>query len=380
VFDFAADVPRYIQTDESKLRQVLINLIGNAVKFTSQGQVILQVRGNNAFSEDDLGGSDIFLYFEVFDTGPGIAPEELNNLFEAFVQTETGRKSQEGTGLGMPISKRFVRLMGGDIRVESTLNKGTTVDFEIKIQIAKASDVPPPQVKRRAIALAPNQPQYRILLADDKWESRHLMTNLLAPLGFEIHEAENGQEAIQAWRTWKPHLIWMDMQMPVMDGYEATRTIRATETPDSTCKIVALTASVFDKQHSAILELGCDDFVSKPLREELIFDKIAEHLGVTYIYADSDQQIHQQVSSLNQEVSDRELIATELADLEPEWLLNLHLAVRGADEEAIFGLLAQIQTTHPTIANVIQDLVDNFQLEQILSLIQPSIDNSSNGN
>jgi CheY-like chemotaxis protein len=172
----------------------------------------------------------------------------------------------------------------------------------------------------------------------------------------------------------------MDMQMPVMDGYEATRTIRATETPDSTCKIVALTASVFDKQHSAILELGCDDFVSKPLREELIFDKIAEHLGVTYIYADSDQQIHQQVSSLNQEVSDRELIATELADLEPEWLLNLHLAVRGADEEAIFRLLAQIQTTHPTIANVIQDLVDNFQLEQILSLIQPSIDNSSNGN
>jgi GAF domain-containing protein/CheY-like chemotaxis protein len=376
VFDFAADVPRYIQTDESKLRQVLINLIGNAVKFTSQGQVILQVRSSNGLAEDDLEGSNIFLYFQVFDTGPGIAPQELDNLFEAFVQTETGRKSQEGTGLGMPISKRFVQLMGGDIHVESTLNKGTIVNFQIQIQIAQASDVPAPQVKRRAIALAPNQPQYRILLADDKWESRHLMKNILLPLGFEIHEAENGLEAVEVWRSWQPDFIWMDMQMPVMDGYEATRTIRAEESPEYICKIVALTASVFDKQRSVVLELGCDDFVSKPLREEIIFDKIAEHLDVTYIYADRDRP--EPVSE--QEVGDRALISTELDNLEPEWLLNLNLAVRGADEEAIFRLLTQIQPTHPTIANGIQDLVHNFQLEQILRLIQPSIDNSSNGN
>ena len=373
VFDFAANVPQYIQTDESKLRQVLINLVGNAIKFTERGKVILQVTYSHSL-EKELGDTDRFLYFEVSDTGPGIAPEELGNLFEAFVQTETGRKSQDGTGLGMPISKRFVRLMGGDIRVASTLGQGTIVDFEIKIQLAKANDVPLPLVKRRAIALAPNQPQYRILLADDKWESRHLMRSLIAPLGFEIHEAENGQEAVEIWRAWKPHLIWMDMQMPVLNGYEATRTIREVESLDSTCKIIALTASVFDKQRSEVLELGCDDFVSKPLREELIFDKIAEHLGVTYIYADSDLLI-----SSNQAKNDQEqFIETELDSLETQWLLDLHLAARGADEEAIFNLLNQIQDTHPNIASVIQDFVHNFHLEEIISLIQPFIDLQAN--
>ena len=387
VFDFAANVPRYIQTDESKLRQVLINLVGNAIKFTDQGKVILQVAGS--YGETAKEGKDIALHFEVFDTGPGIAAEELDNLFEAFVQTETGRRSQDGTGLGMPISKRFICLMGGDIKVESTLGKGTIVKFEIKAQMAKASDVPPPQKKRQAIALAPNQPQYRILLADDKWESRHLLKNLLVPLGFEVCEAENGQEAIALWQAWQPHLIWMDMQMPIMDGYEATRNIRANENPNSRCKIVALTASVFDKQRSVVLEMGCDDFVSKPLREDLIFDKIAEHLGAVYIYADDLQngsQNSSQNSSQNNlynssnndiEISSSTIsgqpqqIAQELDSLESQWLSSLYLAVRGADEEKIFELLDQIQNTHETTANVMRDLVDNFHLEQIALLIQP---------
>lgn len=392
VFDFADDVPQYIQTDESKLRQVLINLVGNAIKFTHRGRVILQVRNKTLFPQTTFleGEQDIdshiplvdelearrdkieqCLCFEVIDTGAGIASEEINKLFEPFVQTETGRRSQEGTGLGMPISKRFVQLMGGDIHVESIVGNGTVVKFEIKARMAKASDVTTSQIKRRAIALTPNQPQYRILLADDKCESRHLMTNLLAPLGFEIREAENGQEAIEVWQTWQPHLIWMDMQMPIKDGYEATRAIRAAESTDSPCKIIALTASVFDKQRSVVLELGCDDFVSKPLREDLIFEKIAEHLNVTYIYADSDLQ----VDVLSQEFGDREQsIQQELNNLETTWLAQLHLAARGADEETIFNLLKQIQDTHPTIAIVIQDLVNNFHLEKIISLIQPFID------
>ncbi|OYQ64790.1 histidine kinase [Pseudanabaena sp. SR411] len=378
VFDFAANVPQYVQTDESKLRQVLINLVGNAVKFTNQGQVILQVaklETDETIAAEDQEGTDSVLYFEVTDTGPGIAVEELDHLFEAFVQTETGRRSQDGTGLGMPISRRFVQLMGGDIQVESTWGKGTIVSFNIKVQMAQASSVPPPQVKRRAIALAPNQPKYRILLADDKWESRHLMKNLLAPLEFEIREAENGREAIAIWQLWKPHLIWMDMQMPVMDGYEATRAIRAAETPDSACKIVALTASVFDKQRSVVLELGCDDFVSKPLREGLIFDKIAEHLGVVYIYAENNPPD----PTSNQESSHQHPpITQELDSLERQWLESLHLAARGADEEAIFALLEQVQTTHPATVSVIQDLVQNFHLDQLVKLIQPFLNLQAN--
>ncbi|WP_434684271.1 GAF domain-containing protein [Pseudanabaena minima] len=378
VFDFASNVPQYVQTDESKLRQVLINLVGNAVKFTNQGKVILQVakiEADAAIASEEQDGVDSILSFEVSDTGPGIASEELDNLFEAFVQTETGRRSQDGTGLGMPISKRFVQLMGGDIRVESTYGKGTIVNFDIKVQMAKVSDVQPPQVKRRVIALAPNQPKYRILLADDKWESRHLMKNLLAPLEFEIREAENGQEAIALWQSWQPHLIWMDMQMPVMDGYEATRAIRAAETPDSACKIVALTASVFDKQRSVVLELGCDDFVSKPLREELIFDKISEHLGVVYIYAENSSD---SIASQHLDDSYQLLITQDLARLDREWLVSLHLAARGADEEAIFDLLKQIQATYPKTASFIQDLVDNFHLEQLVTLIQPFLNQQAN--
>ncbi len=389
VFDCTADVPQYIQTDESKLRQVLINLVGNAIKFTNQGKVILVVRccrtdpdwhnlGNPQEQQsDDEQSLDInpCLCFEVVDTGPGIAPEELTNLFEPFVQTETGRRSQEGTGLGMPISRRFVRLMGGDIHVKSTLGQGTIVRFNIEVKLANASDVPSSQIKRRAIALAPNQPQYRILLADDKWESRHLMTNLLSPLGFEIREASNGQEAIEVWEAWQPHLIWMDMQMPVKDGYEATRAIRAAEATGSNCKIIALTASVFDKQRSVVLELGCDDFVSKPLREELIFEKIAEHLGVKYIYADH----HQQVDIITRQSSNiQPSIQQELSQLDTAWLGQLHLAARGADEEAISHLLEQIQDSHPTIASAIQDSVNNFHLEQIVSLVKSLINPSNN--
>ncbi len=384
VFDFAADVPRYIQTDESKLRQVLINLVGNAIKFTDQGKVILQVTSSwgkhppEDYIKRQVEAADISLYFEVFDTGPGIAAEELDNLFEAFVQTETGKRSQDGTGLGMPISKRFVCLMGGDITVESILGKGTIVKFGIKAQMAKASDVPPTQKKRQAIALAPNQPQYRILLADDKWESRHLLKNLLVPLGFEVCEAENGQEAIALWQVWQPHLIWMDMQMPVMDGYEATRNIRANENPHSACKIVALTASVFDKQRSVVLEMGCDDFVSKPLREELIFDKIAEHLGAVYIYADEERYSVDSEPSYLPTVEQPQQITQELDSLESQWLSSLYLAVRGADEDMIFELLDQIQNTHETTANVMRDLVNNFHLEQIAMLIQPLLNLQAN--
>lgn len=384
IFECDDDVPQYIQTDESKLRQVLINLVGNAIKFTEIGQINLRITngkgainknldgnldGNldeNLIQEELLGESEQYLHFEVADTGPGIASEELKNLFEPFMQTETGRKSQEGTGLGMLISKRFVNLMGGDIEVQSALSKGTVVNFTIKVKITEVTDISIPQHKHKVIAIAPNQPQYRILLADDKWESRHLMRNLLLPLGFEIREAENGQEAIAMWRSWQPHLIWMDMQMPVMNGYEATRAIREAQTPESICKIIALTASVFTNQRSTILELGCDDFVSKPLREDCIFDKISEHLGVVYVYEDNE------LSSSNPASGDR-LICDELANLDMAWLAKLDLATKGADEEVIFMLVEEIKTSHANLANVITEFVQNFQLEELSDLIQPFI-------
>jgi CheY-like chemotaxis protein len=261
--------------------------------------------------------------------------------------------------------------MGGDIQVESTINEGTTISFDIKVQMAITNDLQMP-LERGAIISNNNLDNhisnYRILLVDDKYESRFLMKNLLSPLGFEIREAVNGQEAIAIWRSWQPHLIWMDMQMPIMDGYEATKTIRAAESPESACKIIALTASVFDTQRLAMLDLGCDDFVSKPIQENIIFDKIAEHLGVIYTYAKDeakDSEPNQVLSNFQQSSNQ------DWQNLDTAWLLKLDLAARAADEEEIFMLLTQIQDQYPAIATLVKDLVDNFHLDRIVNIIEP---------
>ncbi|MCL1465209.1 hybrid sensor histidine kinase/response regulator [Argonema galeatum] len=275
IFERSPTVPQYLRTDEVKLRQVLINLLNNAIKFTDFGGVSLKVKSKKA---------DFFLFtFEVEDTGPGIAPEELNNLFKAFVQTKTGKTSHQGTGLGLAISRQFVKLMKGEITVSSEVGKGTIFKFDIAIAQVDATDIKSKQSPRRVIALEPNQPSYRILIVDDRWENRHLLYKMLQPLGFDLQEASNGLEAIEIWSSWRPHLIWMDMRMPVMDGYEATKHIK-THTKGQATAIIALTASVFEEEKAVVLSAGCDDFLRKPFREADIFEVMHKHLGVHYIY------------------------------------------------------------------------------------------------
>jgi signal transduction histidine kinase/CheY-like chemotaxis protein len=250
------DVPQYIQTDERKLREILLNLLGNALKFTHKGSITLRVRGREHWNEREGEGergkslsfqSEVsYLYFEVEDTGAGIAPEEMNKLFTAFGQTQTGRSSQEGTGLGLAISQKFVQLMGGNISVRSTPGEGTTFAFDIQIAQAQASEIQAPQETRKVISVAPDQPKYRILVVDDRSESRLLMSKLLKSVGFDVREAANGQEAIEQWLSYSPHLIFMDMRMPVMDGYKATERIKGPLQGQAT-SIIALTASALEE-------------------------------------------------------------------------------------------------------------------------------------
>ncbi len=367
-FDCAADVPHSIATDESKLRQVLINLLGNAIKFTKTGGVTLRVRRYQlpltAISNPILTSQR--LQFEVEDTGPGIAPEELNTVFEAFVQTETGRKSQEGTGLGLPISQKFVELMGGNISVSSALGQGTTFRFEIEAPPAKAEDVPTQQFDRLVVSLAPDRPTYRILVVDDKWESRLLLVNMLAPVGFEVREAKNGKEAIAVWESWEPHLIWMDMRMPVLDGYEATRQIKSTLKGQATV-IIALTASVFEKQRSSVEAAGCDDFVSKPFREAVIFQKIAEHLGVEYVYRESANSIP--ITPLPVLGSDDRL-RSQLEQMPPAWVSRLHAAALSARETRIQAEIAQIPPEYTQLTQAIAQMLESLCFDKIVDLIQ----------
>jgi PAS domain S-box-containing protein len=384
IFDRAPDVPQYVRADESKLRQVLINLLGNGIKFTQSGGVTLRVKmGHEENTNDLLSIPQYRLIFEVEDTGPGIALTELNNpLFEAFTQTETGQKSQEGTGLGLSISREFVRLMGGDITVRSTLGEGTTFSFDIAIYLAEATDIHIQQPKQRVIGLEPNQPSYRILVVDDRMENRQLLVKLLSSLGFEVQEAENGYAAVTLWETFAPHLIWMDIQMPVMDGYEATQQIRAkesrlgewgrgrvtdednaacvTSSPKPHTTIIALTASAFEERRTTILAAGCDDFVRKPFEEWILFEKMAEHLGVRYVY-----QTQPSANAPQALIAPSELMTEGLAGMPAEWVQQLHQAALCADGELIFSLIEQIPETNAALVNALTDWVNNFRFDKI---------------
>ncbi len=297
-FERTADVPQFVLADEGKLRQVLINLLGNGLNYTEKGQVLLQVDTTTQLEQQ---GETCQLTFAVMDTGPGINASDSDQLFEAFTQTDSGYRAQEGTGLGLPISRRFVQLMGGDIEVESTVGQGSTFQFSIPVILVDAAEVHTVQPTRRALALAPGQPTYRLLIVEDKWANRQLMQQWLKPFGFDIREAINGKEALEIWREWAPHLIWMDMRMPIMDGYKATRKIKA-QCGDHPPVIIALTANAFEEDRLYALSAGCNDFVRKPCKESTILDKLAEHLGVQYTYTEqSEPETMQEMASIQPE-------------------------------------------------------------------------------
>jgi len=369
LFEIAPEVPQFIQTDESKLRQVLLNLLGNAIKFTTVGQLTLNVLPvKQEIVNPSCPPTDIRLLFEVKDTGPGIAPNELDNLFQPFVQTQTGRHTEQGTGLGLPISQQFIKLMGGDITVSSQLGCGATFTFDIRAELASLIHKNPISTNRRIVGLEPNQPTYRILVVEDIKENRQLVVKLLAPLGLEVREAENGEQAIALWESWQPHLIWMDMQMPIMDGYQATKQIKSHSKGNDTV-IIALTASAFQEQQSAILKAGCDDFLPKPFREEMLFEKMAKHLRLRYLYQD-DLPFTTEIGTAQL----KSLSSDDLQVMPKEWTTQLHRAALAINDQQVLALLQQIPETHQQIAQTLADLVDNFRMDIIIELTQKYTD------
>ncbi len=358
--------PRWITTDEGKLRQVLSNLLGNAIKFTTSGGVSLRVRADNP---GDMT-PQIQLFFEISDTGPGIGADELENLFSPFVQTQTGRSIQEGTGLGLAISRKLVQLMGGDMAISSTVGEGTLVKFYIPATVADGDEVKITLAMPRVIGLDPGQPVYRILVVDDRRESRILLRQFLQPLGFEVREAENGQEAIEQWQTWHPHLIWMDMRMPIMDGYEATRQIKSHLQGQATV-IIALTASAFEENRSIILSAGCDDFMRKPYREEVLLAKIAEYLGVRYIYEPIATSKSEESFPPGTEPRAGDSSETALLELmPPEWTAALHQAATAANSRVILQLLGEIPEADRLLSHQLRTWVDNFRFDKIIAFTE----------
>ncbi|AFY78675.1 signal transduction histidine kinase [Pleurocapsa sp. PCC 7327] len=375
-FDLSPNLPRYIRTDESKLRQVLLNLLGNAMKFTQAGSVRLRASSVIGHRSLVIGTKDeglMTIHFEVEDTGSGIAAEELESLFEPFVQAEAGRNSQQGTGLGLPISREYVRLMGGDLTVESRLGEGTIFQFDIQTSPVQADELRSYQEEstRQVIGLEAGQPSYRILVVEDKPENRQLLVGLLIPVGFEVREAINGREAIALWQNWSPHLIWMDLRMPEMDGLEATKQIKAAG--EKAPIIIALTGSAFEEDRIAALSAGCDDFVRKPFRVEVIFEKIAEHLGVRYLYSFPQWRsgVVENLPDLSQlsRLQPDEL-REALAAMPQQWVKQLHQAALKVNAKQILMLVEQLPQPNDYLANTLTYLVNNFCFEEIIALTQ----------
>ncbi len=364
-FQVAEDVPRIVISDEGKLRQVLNNLIGNAVKFTQEGSIKLVVTTYPGRSER------IELHFDVLDTGPGISPEELEAVFDPFVQAVTmtdhmSTHTPEGTGLGLSISRQFVRLMGGDITVSSKFGEGSRFSFSVVVGVAGADEVITTEPKREVLGLAPGQPDYRILVVEDRETNRRLLVKLLEKIGFDVLEATNGQEAIDSWQRWKPHLIWMDMRMPVINGREATKRIKSMPGGDSVA-IIALTATAFDEDREQILLDGCDDFVRKPFRKDEIYDMLIKHLDVSFIY---EEDTVLTTDSKEPGITIKAEVVEVLATQPPDWIDKLLHATVQADLYRILELIDQVREQYPDLANVLADLTERYEYQEILDLIE----------
>lgn len=350
-FDQSSNFPRFISLDESKFRQVLLNLISNAIKYTKQGSV--RVRLN---AEMDANTPKFVLICIVEDTGIGIAEQDLPLIFNTFVQVSS-EAEQKGTGLGLPITKEYVELMGGSIDVTSIVNQGSR--FTVKLPAVKVSPEQVPSVSltssSNVIGLEVGQPEYRVLIVEDQLENRLLLKNLLVSVGFNVYEAYNGEEAIEQFQQVQPHFIWMDRRMPIMDGIEATRKIRAMP-GGKKIKIVAVTASVFLEQRQEFLGVGVDDIVNKPYRESEIFDCMAKHLGVKFIYDTVEETKHFEKGTLNLDA---------LHVLPEELVRALRDAVSALDIEECGVLIEQIKQIDAALAMQFFERVHQLDFETL---------------
>jgi signal transduction histidine kinase/CheY-like chemotaxis protein len=349
------EIPRYITADENKFRQILINMLGNAVKFTAEGCISVRVMAKR--TQDKLR-----LTVEVEDTGVGIEENEQNKLFQYFEQTTSGREIQGGTGLGLAISREYARMMGGDITVSSQFGKGSIFCLEIDFQEGSTVDVRGISEIHRIIGLEEGQERPRILVVEDNADSRGLLIRILRRIGFEVREAENGLEAIEVFSKWQPHFIWMDLRMPIMNGLEATKKIRAMQ-EGAHVPIVILSASVLEEEIKPIIKAGCTDFVRKPYREQDIFEAMARHLGIKYVY-----------EVLSDEVSiDFDNNAEQLVKSLPSALHNeLYDAISRLNVNKVQEIIDKIMVQDATLGSILKKYVEQLEYDKVWTILENS--------
>jgi signal transduction histidine kinase len=351
----AADLPCLVLADENKLRQVLVNLLANAIKFTEQGCVVLRVA-----SEPEIDGG-WRLVAEVDDTGPGIDDEELGSLFGYFEQTRSGRAAGNGTGLGLAISREFAKLMRGDISVHSRPGQGTVFRLDVRLFPADAATCPPQNHPRKVLRIQDGQPTRRILIVDDHPDSRTLLCETLDELGFETDQAADGSAALAVCQRWQPHLMVLDLWMPGMDGLEVIRQLRQRPGGQGT-KIVVLTAGAFEESRRRAFAAGADAFLSKPFRNEELLEQLGRLTGIRFLYGDPAPF----------PVSAGDCRNTEYPDVgrwPNEWLVRMRAALDSADLEQILGLLEEGREYDPDAAVAMRRLAEHYEYERLIEII-----------
>jgi signal transduction histidine kinase/DNA-binding response OmpR family regulator len=362
----AANLPMGITTDEKRLCQVLINLLGNAIKFTDRGSVTLQVETIETHTGKHIGtqGDRVSLRFTVADTGVGITPEDVNKLFQVFEQVGDQQRKTEGTGLGLAISQQIVQLMGGQIQVKSQPQVGSDFFFDITVPLAHNWN----QQQTTAVGnvIGYEGETRHILIVDDHWENRAVLVNLLEPLGFEVTEAEDGQAGLMQMRQRRPDLVITDLVMPVMDGFAMLRELREDEQLRS-LKVIVSSASVAQLDQQMSLEAGGDDFLAKPVKVADLFQQLEQHLSLTW-KTEEKPEVSTTDEVLITDQTSTELTPPPIAELQT-WL---DLAQSGRLKKLIEladQLAEQNSTYRPFVQQVIQ-LAQKFQSEQLEDLIQ----------
>jgi signal transduction histidine kinase/DNA-binding NarL/FixJ family response regulator len=374
IYEPQADLPAFIEADEKRLRQVLLNLLGNAVKFTERGSVTLRVSVTQRVPAGPLSVADDekprttdngqrTIRFEVEDTGIGIAPTEVEKIFQAFEQAgDTGQRTS-GTGLGLAISQQLVELMDSHIQVCSTLGAGSTFWFEVAFPIVDAN------LSNRAAAKQEIAgylgPRRRVLVVDDRPENRLVLLDLLEPLGFEICLAENGQDGVALAEQLRPDLIFMDLIMPVMMGFEAVAAIR--QLPElATIPIVAVSASVLEMDREQCRRVGCDDILSKPVEADNVFAVLRQYLNLEWVYAGPAARATEMRDRLDE--AEGELIPPPREELE-----RLYELARFGDMDGLQAHATYVEGLSPryrSFAQRLRRLAEQFDDRQIQELVK----------
>lgn len=369
-------LPLAVNTDEKRLRQVLINLLGNAIKFTSEGSVVFKVAVLNdlptlnptANSDPLTNKQQPHIYkirFQIQDSGVGMTPEQLEKIFLPFEQVGDNALKVEGTGLGLAISQKIIEIMGSEIKVESTYGKGSNFWFDLDLPEA-TNKIDLATLKCRQTVVGYSGKQQKILVVDDRWQNRSVIVNMLKPIGFQIIEAENGQEALEKVEQEQPNLIITDLTMPVMNGFEMTQRLRASEAFKNLI-IIASSASVFSFTRQQSWDAGCNDFIPKPVQSEELLQHLKKYLNLKWIY-----QVKPEVRNINEELSSP--LAEMLIPPQSELSTLLKAAKSGyiLDIQAEANRLKQAEPQYTVFADKVIELAQAFEDEAIVSLIAVS--------